>query len=280
MDWLTEPFELEFMRRALLAGLLVATIGGIVGSYVVHRGLAFLGDALAHGILPGIALAFVAGFDLLLGAALGAVVMVGGIAFVNRRTFLSADVAIGLLFVGMLALGVAIVSSSGAFTRDLVGFLFGDILGVSSRDLVLAWVTLAVTVVVTALMWRPFFVLCLDDEKAEVLGLHAAAAQRVMLLLVGLAIVTSFEAVGTLLVFGMLLAPAATAALLMHRLLPAMAVAIAAGWVSVVAGLVGSYHLDVAASASVVIAAVALFFVAILVRPLLHARHRAPADAT
>ena len=278
MGWVTEPFELEFMRRALLAGLLVATIGGIVGSYVVHRGLAFLGDALAHGILPGIALAFVAGFDLLLGAALGAVVMVAGIGFVNRRTFLSPDVAIGLLFVGMLALGVAIVSSSGVFTKDLVGFLFGDILGVSGRDLVLAGATLTFTVAVTALMWRPFFVLCLDDEKAEVLGFHAAAAQRVMLLLVGLAIVTSFEAVGTLLVFGMLLAPAATAALLVHRLLPAMAIAVAAGWVSVVGGLLASYHLDVAASASIVVVAVALFFVAVLVRPVVHARHTVRTD--
>lgn len=278
MDWLTEPFSLQFMQRALLAGLLVATIGGIVGSYVVHRGLAFLGDALAHGILPGIAIAFVAGFDLLLGAAIGAVVMVAGIAFVNRRTYLPSDVAIGLLFVGMLALGVAIVSSSAAFTTDLFGFLFGDIVGVSARDLVLAGATLAVTVVVTVVMWRPFFVLCLDEEKAEVLGLHATAAHRAMLLLVALAIVTSFDAVGTLLVFGMLLAPAATAALLVHRLLPAMAVAVLFGWISVLAGLLASYHLDTAASASIVVAAVVLFFVAVLLRPLVHARHVTAAD--
>jgi ABC-type Mn2+/Zn2+ transport system permease subunit len=277
MAWLTDPFQLEFMRRAALAGLVVATVGGIVGTYIVHRGLAFLGDALAHGILPGIAVAFVIGFDLLIGAAVGAVVMVGGIGFVNRRTFLSADVAIGLLFVGMLALGVAIVSSSGAFTRDLFGFLFGDILGVSNRDLVLAGVTLVITLVVTAVMWRPFFVLCLDDEKAEVLGFHAAAAQRMMLLLVALAIVASFEAVGTLLVFGMLVAPAATGALLMHRLFPAMVVAVMVGWLSVLTGLVGSYHFDVAASASVVVVAVVLFFLAVLLRPVLH-RHPAVED--
>lgn len=273
MSWLTDPFSLEFMQHALVAGVIVATIGGIVGTYVVHRGLAFLGDALAHGILPGIAVAFLAGFDLLAGAAIGAVVMVAGIAYVARRTFLSSDVAIGLLFVGMLALGVAIVSSSAAFTTDLFGFLFGDILGVSTRDLLLTGSTLAATVAVTAVMWRPFFVLCLDDEKAEVLGLHAGLAHRVQLLLVALAIVTSFQAVGTLLVFGMLLAPAATAALLLHRLLPAMAAAVVLGWVSVFVGLLVSYHLDVAGSASVVVVAVALFFVGVLVRPLVHAGH-------
>ena len=276
MEWLTDPFALRFMQRALVAGLIVAVIGGVVGTYVVHRGLAFLGDGLAHGILPGIALASVAGFDLLFGAALGAVVMVAGIAFVNRRTFLPSDVAIGLLFVGMLALGVAIVSTSGAFTQNLVSVLFGDILGVSVRDLVLASATLVITVVVTAVMWRPFFVLCLDDEKAEVLGLHAVAAHRMMLLLVALAIVTSFEAVGTLLVFGMLLAPAATATLLVHRLLPAMVVAVGVGSFSVVAGLLVSYHFDVAASASIVVVAVVLFFAAVLLRPLLHAHHRSP----
>jgi manganese/iron transport system permease protein len=125
-------------------------------------------------------------------------------------------------------------------------------------------------------MWRPFFVLCLDDEKAEVLGLHAVAAHRMMLLLVALAIVTSFEAVGTLLVFGMLLAPAATATLLVHRLLPAMVVAVGVGSFSVVAGLLVSYHFDVAASASIVVVAVVLFFAAVLLRPLLHAHHRSP----
>lgn len=273
MGWLTEPFSLVFVQRALVAGLVVATIGGIVGSYVVHRGLAFLGDALAHGILPGIAVAFLAGFDLLAGAAIGAVVMVAGIAFVNRRTFLPADVAIGLLFVGMLAVGVAIVSRSAAFTTDLFGFLFGDILGISTRDLILTAGTLAVTVAVTAVLWRPFFVLCLDEEKAEVLGLRAGLAHRMMLLLVALAIVTSFEAVGTLLVFGMLLAPAATAALVVHRLAAAMVTAVVVGWVSVAVGLLVSYHLDVAGSASIVSVAVAVFFVAVLVRPLFHARH-------
>lgn len=278
MGWLTEPFALEFMRRALLAGLLVATLGGIIGSYVVHRGLAFLGDALAHGILPGIAIAFLVGFDLLLGAAVGAVVMVAGIALINRRTFLPADVAIGLLFVGMLALGVAIVSLSASFTKDLAGFLFGDILGVSTRDLIVASVTLAITVVVTVVFWRPFFVLCLDEEKAEVLGLHATAAHRTMLLLVALAIVASFEAVGTLLVFGMLLAPAATAALLVHRLLPAMATAVAVGWISVGTGLLASYHYDVAASSAIVVVAVVLFFLAVLLHPLVHARHTMPAS--
>lgn len=273
MGWLTDPFSLQFVQRALGAGLIVATIGGIVGSYVVNRGLAFLGDALAHGILPGIAIAFLAGFDLLAGAAIGAVVMIAGISFVNRRTFLPPDVAIGLLFVGMLALGVAIVSASAAFTTDLFGFLFGDILGISTRDLILTGATLALTVAVTAVMWRPFFVLCLDEEKAEVLGLRAGLAHRVVLLLVALSIVSSFEAVGTLLVFGMLLAPAASAALLVHRLLPAMAAATVVGWISVVAGLLVSYHLDVAGSASIVAVAVIIFFAAVLVRPFVHARH-------
>ncbi|MGB3735287.1 MAG: zinc ABC transporter permease AztB [Ilumatobacter sp.] len=268
LDWLLDAFGSDVTRRALLGGLLAASMTSLIGTWVVIRGLAFFGDAMAHGVLPGIALAVVWGFDLTLGAALSAVVMVLGISSIRRTTRLSDDTGIGLLFVGMLALGVVIISKQPSFSGDLTNFLFGDVLGVRNNELVIGVVALAITIVGVIVGHRPFLALAIDTDKAATLGLHPGIAHVAMLLLLSLTVVSSFRVVGTLLVFGFLVAPPATAMLLVRRVPVAMVTAVAFGWLAVVVGLTVSYHAETAASATVAGVAVAQFFVVLLVAEL------------
>lgn len=266
MGLFIDPFvDNGFMLRALLAGVLVSISCSVVGTFVVLRGLAFIGDALAHGVLPGIAAAVLLGLPGMLGAAVGAVVMIGGVALVTRRSRLSSDTAIGLLFVAMLALGVVMVSGSGTFQGDLVGILFGQILGTGGDQLLIMAAATGVVIVVAAVASRPFLLLSFDPEQADVAGFSSRFYHALMLLLVALTVVVAFQTVGTLLVFGMLLAPAATGALLAHRMATMMAIGAGVGSLSTYLGLLISYWLDVAAGASVVLVAVAVFFVALFV---------------
>lgn len=264
MDWLTEPFAYEFMQRALVAGVLAVITTSVVGTWVILRRLAFMGDALAHGVLPGIAIAFLLDVNLVLGAAVAAVVMIGAISMVHRLTRLSEDTAIGLLFVGMLALGVIIISRSGSFAVDLVAILFGDVLGTTGGDLVLQALAAGVAVAGVIVFYRPLIALCFNEEKAEALGMYPGWAHLVMMALITLAVVSSFQAVGALLVFGLLVAPPSTAVLLARRVPTIMATAMAIGVAEVVGGLLISYHFDTAAGATMSGLAVAVFFVVLM----------------
>ncbi len=262
MGPLVQPFlDNEFLQRALFGGVAVALACAVVGTFVVLRGLAFIGDALAHGVLPGVALAVLVGMPGLAGAALGAAAMIGGVSLLTRRSQLSADTAIGLLFVGMLALGVVMVSRSNSFTGDLVRILFGELLGISQADLAVQAIATVVVVAVTLLLSRPFLLLCVDPEQADVAGFASTRYHVIMLVVVAATVIVSFQTVGTLLVFGMLLAPAGAGALVARRISSMMLIAAAIGSVSVYLGLLASYHFDLAAGASVVLVAVALFFV-------------------
>lgn len=269
MEWLTEPFGFAFMQRALLAGLLAVVMTSTVGTWVVIRGMSFVGDALAHGVLPGIAVAFVIGVDPALGAFVAAVVMVLVISLVSRRSGLSEDTGIGLLFVGMLALGVIVISRTDSFAGDLTAFLFGNPLGVSSGDLWVQAGCLAVTLMALAVLHRPLLALAFNEVKAALLGMHPGATHLAMMVLVGLAVVASFRAVGTLMTFGLLVAPPATALLLVRRVWLVMVVAVAVGWLAVVAGLLVSYHHDTAAGATMSGLAVGFFFLALSCREVL-----------
>lgn len=280
MGALWDPFlDNLFMQRALAAGLLVAIACGIVGTFVVLRGMAFLGDALAHGVLPGIAGALVLGAPGMAGAAVGAAVMIGGVSVVTRRSRLSTDTAIGLLFVGMLALGVVIVSRSGSFAGDLTSILFGEILATSNGDLLVQLIATVGVGGATMVCARAFLLLSISAEQAQVAGFRAGLFHAVMLALIAVTVVVSFTTVGTLLVFGMLLAPAGVGALVARRVTTMVAVAVAVGVVAVVVGLLLSYHLDLAAGATMVLVAVAIFFVALAVQgmrrgaPRPHAEH-------
>jgi ABC-type Mn2+/Zn2+ transport system permease subunit/ABC-type Zn uptake system ZnuABC Zn-binding protein ZnuA len=267
---LIDPFaDNDFMLRALLAGCLVALGCAVVGTFVVLRGLAFIGDALAHGVLPGIAGALLLGLPGLAGAFAGAAAMIGGVSLVRRRSRLSGDTAIGLLFVGMLALGVVIVSRSDSFTGDLTRILFGEVLGISWGDIGVQAIATALVAAVAAVCARPFLMLSFDRDQTRVAGFSAELHDWLMLGLVAVTVVVSFQTVGTLLVFGMLIAPPATAALVARRIGPMMGIAAAIGVVSVVAGLLLSYHADLAAGASIVLVEVGVFFAALTARGLL-----------
>jgi ABC-type Mn2+/Zn2+ transport system permease subunit len=272
---LLTPFtENDFMVNALLAGSLVAIACAVVGTFVVLRGLAFIGDALAHGVLPGIAGAVLLGAPGMLGAAVGAVVMIAGVNLVRRRSRLSGDTAIGMLFVGMLALGVVMVSRSDSFSGDLTQILFGEVLGIAPGDLWLQAAAALLVGVVAAVCARPFLLLAFDQDQCRVAGFRAALYEWIMLGLVALTVVVSFQTVGTLLVFGMLIAPPATAALVARRVGAMMLIAGALGVVSVYAGLLISFHYDLAAGASIVLVEVVVFFVALTAVSLVPARAR------
>lgn len=264
MDWLIEPFSFDFMQRALAAGVLAAITTSVVGTWVILRGLAFMGDALAHGVLPGIAVALLLDLHPMAGAAVAAVIMVGAISAVHRMTRLSEDTAIGLLFVGMLALGVVLISRSGSFAVDLVAILFGDVLGTSRGDLVVQGVAAAVALGGVALFYRPLLVLSFNEQKAATLGLRPRPAHLVMMGLITLAVVASFQTVGALLVFGLLIAPPATAVLVARRVPTVMVFAALLGIGEVVAGLLVSYHFDTAAGATMSGLAVAVFFLVLV----------------
>jgi len=260
VEWLLIPFEVSFVQRALVAGVLVSAVCAVVGTWVVLRGMAFIGDAMSHGMLPGVAIASLTGVNLLIGAALSAGVMALGVTALGRSRRLSEDTTIGLLFVGMLASGVIIVSHSRSFAVDLTGFLFGDVLAVGSGDLVGLAITLLVVGVVALAGHRSFTALTFDVRKAHTLGLRPRLANAVLLGLVTLTIVASFRVVGTLLVFGLLIAPAAAALFWSRRITTIMLIAASLGVAATVGGLLVSWHWGTAAGATIAAGAVLLFF--------------------
>lgn len=268
MDWLTAPFELAFQQRALVGGSLAAIALAVVGTWVVIRGMSFLGDALVHGVIPGIALAILFDFNVLIGALGAAAVMLVGINLVHRQTTFSEDTSIGLLFVGMLGLGVILVSRTTSYVGNLSSILFGDALGVTSSDIVMLSLLAVVVIVASVVLYRPFLVLSFNEAKAALLGMRPRLAHAALLVLITLAIVGSFQTVGTLLVFGLLVGPPATAALLVRRVPVMMLLGALIGAGSVFVGLVISYHADTSASATIAVVPIVLFFIVLAVRSL------------
>jgi len=260
LNYLVDPFaNNEFMRLALFGGILVACTCAIAGTFVVLRGLAFVGDALAHGVLPGIATAMLLGFSGILGAAVGAAVMMGGVSIVTRKFRLSGDTAIGLLFVGMLSLGVVITSRSTSFVGDLARVLFGELLGITTTDLAWQFAALVIVGAIAFVSRRPFLLLSVDDGLARTSGFSARLFHNIMLTMVAITVIASFQTVGTLLVLGMLIAPAATGSLFARRIESMMLIAALVGSLSTYIGLLISYHYDLAAGASIVLTAVVIF---------------------
>ncbi|GAA5054366.1 hypothetical protein GCM10023318_29260 [Nocardia callitridis] len=248
------------MQRALWGGLLVSCVCALAGTWVVVRGMAFLGDAMAHGMLPGVAVASLLGGNLLVGAACSAAAMALGVTALQRNSRFTADTGIGLMFVGMLAAGVIIVSRSQSFAVDVTGFLFGDVLAIRDRDLGYLVAALAIAMVITVLGHRAFVALAFEPRKAHTLGLRPRWAQAALLGLLTVAIVASFHVAGTLLVFGLLIAPPAAATYWADRIPVIMVLAAAFGAVATVLGLLVSWHAGTAAGATIVAVAVGLFF--------------------
>jgi len=261
VSWLTVPFESDLVRDGWLAGVIAVVTCSVVGTWVVIRGLGFLGDALAHAVLPGVAIATLAGVSPVLGAFVSALVAVAVIQVATGRGRVSEDTGIGLAFVGLLAVGIVVISRSDSFSTDLGATLFGDVLGVRTSDL---WIGLGAALLVIAastLLYRPLLALAFNEDKAMTLGMRPRLASTALLVLLAVAIVSSFRAVGALLVFGLLIGPPATASLIVRRVPLIMAVGALLGVASVTAGILVSYHADTAASATMAGLAVALFFV-------------------
>jgi len=267
IDWLTEPFALAFMQRALVAAVIVGLVCSVLGCYVVLRSMAFLGDALAHAVLPGIALAYLAGVDLLLGALVTALLVALGIGFLTRHGTVREDTAIGILFAAALSLGVLLISSAGSYATDLTHILFGDVLGVSTTDLWLTGGLAAGVLLAVALLYRELLLASFDPVLAHTLGRRPRLVLLALLLLLALTIVVSLQTVGVGLVAALLVTPGATASLLTRRLPAMMAVAAAIGVASSVVGLYLSYYLDVASGAAIVLTATAAFVVAFFFAP-------------
>ena len=274
MAYILEAFEPEFMQRALLGSLVAVVATSLVGTWVVLRGLAFLGDALAHGVIPGIALAVLLGFSPVIGAFVSALVMSGMVSVVSTRTAVREDTAIGLLFVGMLALGIVIVSRARAFSTEVTALLFGDVLGVTLLDIRTQAIAAAVVVVATLILYRPFLALTFNRAKAQTLGMRPQLAQTALLALLALSIVASFEAIGTLLVFGLLVGPPATASLFVHRVPMIMLTSIVLGAAAVVLGLAVSFNHGTAGGATIAGFSVLQFFVVLVIREVVTALRR------
>ncbi|AIY03204.1 ABC-type Mn2+/Zn2+ transport systems, permease component [Arthrobacter sp. PAMC 25486] len=274
MHWLTEPFTADFFLRALLGGALVAIICGVVGTWVVVRGMAFLGEAIGHGMLPGVALATLAGAPAVVGGAVSAIVMSALISALQRRGRLSYDTSIGLLFVAMLSLGVIIVSHSRSFATDATAMLFGDILAMNSGDLIGLLCAAVVTISVAAALHRSFVAAAFDTRIAVTLGLRPRAAQLALVGLVTLAVVSSFQAVGSLLVVGLLLAPAVAATPWTASIPARMVVASTFGILAAGLGLLCSWYGGTAAGASIAAAAIALAALSNAAAGLIAARRR------
>lgn len=260
MDWLLDPFALGIQQRALIAGCLAAIVFAVVGTWVVIRGMTFLGDALVHGVIPGIALAVLFDFNVLIGAIVAALVMIAGINFVHRQTEFSEDTGIGLLFAGMLALGVILISTTPGSDGTLTAILFGNALGVTTNDIAVLAVVAVVTVGGTMFLFRRLLVLAFNEQKAELFGLRPRMTHGILLALITLAIVGSFQTVGTLLVFGLMVGPPATAALLVRRVPTMMLTAGIIGVLAVAGGLVISYHAGTSGSATMALIPIVLFF--------------------
>lgn len=266
-DWLTDPFTFTFMQRALAASLVVGVVCAVVGTFVVLRAMAFLGDALAHAVLPGVAVAYLLGANLLAGGLVAAVLVAAGVGLVSRRDGVKEDTAIGILFAAALALGVLLMSTVRSYAVDLTHILFGNVLGVSAADL---WLTtgLAVGVVaVVLLLFKEFQLAAFDPVLAHMLGKRPELLRFTLLVLLALTVVVSLQTVGVALVTALLVTPPATAYLLTRRLATMMLLAAVLGAAASVVGLYLSYYLDVASGAAVVLCATAAFALAWLLAP-------------
>ena len=262
-DYLLGPLEFGFMQRGLLASVLVAVICGILGSFVVLKGLAFIGDALAHASFGGVALAFVLGANVYLGAFVFALATALGIGAITQRGRISSDTAIGVLFSGTFALGILIISRADSYTVDLFGYLFGDVLSITVDDL---WTIGALGIVVLALVavfYRQLLFVAFDPTVAAASGIQTRGLEYLLLALLGVTIVTAIQAVGIVMVVALLVTPSATAYLFTRRFHHMILASVAVGSLSALLGIYLSYYLDVASGAAIILVATALFFVAL-----------------
>ena len=267
IGYLFEPFSFTFMQRGLAAAVMVGVVGGVIGCYVVLKGMAFMGDALAHAILPGIAIAYISGQALFWGAIIAGVLSAIGISFLSRQERFREDTSIGVIFAAMFGLGIALISTIRGYAGDLTHLLFGNILGVSEGDLLLtAGLGLAVLLLVF-LFYKELLVISFDPVHAAALRLPIRWLDLLLVVMIAVTVVVALQTVGVALVVAMLVTPAATASMLTKRLLVMMVIAAVLGALSGLIGLYASYWLNVASGAAIVLAATAFFLLALVFAP-------------
>jgi manganese/iron transport system permease protein len=275
IEWLIAPFRFGFMQTALLAAILIGLACASIGVYVVLRRMAFIGDALAHTVLPGLAVAYLNQMNLFVGALIAGVLTALGIGWLSRRDAIREDTAIGIMFTGMFALGVLLISTVRSF-RDLTHILFGNILGVTVDDLILIAIITAVTLLLLFLFHKELELTSFDPIHAEVIGLRADRLRYLLLILLAFTVVTSIQVVGVVMTSALLVTPAAAAALLTNRLPRMIGIAIVIAVVSGIVGLYASFYADVSSGAAIVLASTGMFFLAWALHGI---RHRAiPAE--
>lgn len=269
INWLLEPFQFAFMLRGLTAAIMVGIVCALIGTYVVLRGMAFFGDALAHTILPGVAVGYLfSGGDrgALFWWALGtALVSSLGISAISKKAQIKEDTAIGIIFAGMFALGIAIISTVRSYAVDLSHFLFGDVLGVSNADLIRTAIFSGLILLALLAFYKEFLVLSFDPVLAATLRLPVGWLNNLLLALIAVTVAVSIQTVGVALVVAMLVTPAATAYLLTHRLTLMMALAGLIASFSGVIGLYLSYYLGIASGAAIVLTATIIFLIVFIV---------------
>lgn len=267
IGWLTDPFTLGFMQRALVASIIVGVVCAVLGCYVVLRSMAFLGDALAHAILPGVAVAYLLGANLVAGALVAGLVVAVGISFVSRGGTIREDTAIGIFFAAALALGVVLISTMHTYAVDLTHVLFGNVLGVTVTDLWVSGLLAFAVLGAILLLYKRLLVVSFDPVLGQTVGLHTHALRTGLFLMLAATIVVALRTVGVGLVAAMLVTPPAAAYLLTRRLPIMMAVSALIGILSAVGGLYASYYLNVASGGAMVLVATAVFVLAFLFAP-------------
>ena len=271
IDWLLEPLAYPFMLRGLAAGVLVGIVCAVVGTYVVLRGMAFFGDALAHTVLPGVAIGYLVSGgarEPLFWWALGTAVLASlGIGAISKNARIKEDTSIGIIFAGMFALGIAIISTVRSYAVDLSHFLFGDVRGVTNRDLWLTAIFGGLVLVLVFIFYKEFLTLSFDPVLAMTLRMPVGLLNNLLLAMIAVTVAVSMQTVGVALMVAMLVTPAATAYLLTRRLWTMMMIAAIIGAASAVIGLYLSYYLNIASGAAIVLTATAVFGVVFVVKP-------------
>ncbi len=272
IEFITAPLQYAFMVRGLLAAIMVGTVCAVIGTYVVLRGMAFFGDALAHSILPGVAIGYLVGggqrAPVFWWGLVTAVLASLGIGTISKRTKVKEDTAIGIIFAGMFALGIAMISTVRTYTADLAHFLFGDVLGVSTQDLILIAIFGGLVLAAVIAFYKEFLVLSFDPILAATLRIPAQFFEYLLLVLIAITIVVSLQTVGVALMVAMLVTPAATAYLLTRRLPVMMILAATIASISGIVGLYLSYYISIASGAAIVLTCTAFFGIIWLVQTL------------
>jgi len=267
LDFFTDPWSFEFMQRALVASVIVSVVAAVVGSFVILKGMAFIGDALPHASFGGVAVAFVLGENLYIGGGIAALITALLIGFISQRGVVKYDTAIGILFVAMFALGIAVVQTQDNYVGDLFSFVFGNVLAVSWNDVWLTGAIAGLVLGLTGLFYKELLFTSYDPLMAAASGLPVGPLQYGLLALLALTTVIALQTVGVVLVVALLVTPAATAQLLVRSLPAMMALGALIGAASSLIGLYVAWHADLSASASIVLTATALFVLAFVFAP-------------